>query len=882
MIARLYTALTALLLLSVPAWSCSDTISTTALSLSDPEAMALVCQVLEGDSWVSAPMEACDDENEDQRLMAFVVNGPSGDVGILNLTSGKAVDTDSTIPGYTRLFVGGWLADIAAPQGSGLLYALNTAPPQVVTINSADLSVDKYPLPTCGPTLYFDAPSGTLLLPVPEAGGLLQVELGQDGYPTGHKMHKIEGQPLHLADAGMGRLLVGHTTLQHLTVVDRDTMDIITRVGIVPPCQDGLDNDEDGAADGDDSGCLDPLDFDETDGEPCGEDPLDRYCAEQQTRACNNGLDDDGDGLADLLDPGCLDRRDNTEWTDNPACNDGLDNDGDGSIDLKDGGCESGTDRFEGHTKTVNGYLAGCENGVDDDGDGLVDLDDPNCSTADDWEILPYPCANGLDDDGDGLSDFPKDPDCFSAGATSEKKLPASMARPFVSPDGRWAYVVHRGLGTISVVDLETMKLVNINTMDDSVHRELRRRRNEWAIQFTGEPVAVTFRNEEVGEVKALRAYVTDIIGQLSVVDVEKDGQPLHLIQESLEEDEEPDVSIAAKPHLYVDDKEIQMGFAPVVGHPNMGQLLVETIDEDTGKKSYYGIEFRDDYDEFRRSQLSETWHLEYQGALPELTSVEGRVLDSTMLAVPGLNMCAAGALAGDYLVIEDAPYGGCETFSGGEDVNYTIAAAGRDWMVIEPGSGWKVGLEDQEPVGDLDPACFPLGATFSVRAKGDFVVRGSRTGYLHNVVDTPEGCVDVTQLLLVNAEAPAPAGLFAGRAFPGEIATANPLPSCPITKAQEGIVKVEQFSNAVFTLTMYPACTIDINGQYFRTDPVRDTRWAFSVGSGFTSKVILVASLPSDMELHDPTQSLYVLDLAGKSIKEVDLEDFSLVQAFF
>jgi hypothetical protein len=46
--------------------------------------------------------------------------------------------------------------------------------------------------------------------------------------------------------------------------------------------------------------------------------------------ACDDGLDNDGDGAADLVDPGCF----NASWNiENPACDDGLDNDGDGLAD---------------------------------------------------------------------------------------------------------------------------------------------------------------------------------------------------------------------------------------------------------------------------------------------------------------------------------------------------------------------------------------------------------------------------------------------------------------------------------------------------------------------------------------------------------------------
>ena len=807
-----------LCLVGLQALSCSDAVTSTSLSLSSPQALALVCQVEDGADWSPAPLDECDGESDSHRLMAFVTNGPSGDISIMNLSTARAIDTDPMVPGFTRLFVGGNLTDIVAVPGSTFVYALNSAPAQLVSLNTGDLTFHTFDLPFAGSTLFYDHASASLLVPWPGAGTLLRITLGEDGTPGETKAFFVEGSPVHIADGGMGRLLIGHATQQHITVLDRDTMSIITHVGIVPPCQDGLDNDDDGYIDGMDSGCVDPLDFSETEGATCADNPLDRYCAEAQPRACGNGEDDDGDGLVDLMDPGCLDRRDNTEDTDNQA-------------------------------------------GAD---------------------TPPTLCSNGVDDDGDGLADFPDDPDCFSAGSASEKPVPAAMAHIAVSPDFRWAYVVHRGLGTLSVVNLETMSLVNVSDTDDAIHRQLRKRRDQWALLFTGEPLSLTFREENDEESTAIRAYVTDVIGQLSVVAVAIDGKPLHLIQEALEEDEDPDMTLAGKPRLYVDDEEIQMGFSPVMGHPNMGQLLVETVDDESGKKSYYGIEFREDFEQFRRAQLSETWHLEYEGALPGISSIEAQVAEPDRLVIGGINLCKFGALTGDYLVIEGAPGTDCDLYLDDVEVNFTISAVGRDWVELEPGSGWKTGLTGADPVDGLDPACFPEHAVISVRPVGQFVVRGSRTGYLHNVVDTPEGCEDVTTLLTATQEGLEPSGLFVGRVTPGEIITDQPLPVCPITAPLDGIAKPHHFQNAIFSLTIYPACTIDVNGQFFKTEPARDSRWSFVVGSGFTSKVILVASLPSDVALHEPTTTMYVLDLAGKSIREIDLEEFSLVNALF
>ncbi len=52
-----------------------------------------------------------------------------------------------------------------------------------------------------------------------------------------------------------------------------------------------------------------------------------------------------------------------------------------------------------------------CDNGADDDGDGFVDCLDSDCAAAPNCQPVPEVCDNGADDDGDGLADC-DDVDC--------------------------------------------------------------------------------------------------------------------------------------------------------------------------------------------------------------------------------------------------------------------------------------------------------------------------------------------------------------------------------------------------------------------------------------------------------------------------------------
>lgn len=168
-------------------------------------------------------------------------------------------------------------------------------------------------------------------------------------------------------------------------------------------CSDGQDNDADNYIDEEDPGCWYPdskgnggtKDYSSY---PFGEwNPWDT--SEGPNYQCSDGLDNDEDGEIDAEDSGCIDKngkwnpRDNSELTSSkkPECNDGKDNDGDGKIDFpNDPGCSGPDDDSE---KT----LPECSDGKDNDGDGKIDSNDPECYTDgkyDPEKTSESPCTN--------------------------------------------------------------------------------------------------------------------------------------------------------------------------------------------------------------------------------------------------------------------------------------------------------------------------------------------------------------------------------------------------------------------------------------------------------------------------------------------------------
>jgi hypothetical protein len=148
-------------------------------------------------------------------------------------------------------------------------------------------------------------------------------------------------------------------------------------------CADGIDNDEDGLADCEDTDC-------------------DGSCPE----VCDDSRDNDGDGATDCEDTDC-------DGQCPEVCEDGRDNDGDGATDCEDTDCDGDCAEVcdDGRDNDGNGFTdcedQRCEEICDADGDGHVaqELGGDDCDDDDDsvYPDAPEACASPIDLDCDGL-----------------------------------------------------------------------------------------------------------------------------------------------------------------------------------------------------------------------------------------------------------------------------------------------------------------------------------------------------------------------------------------------------------------------------------------------------------------------------------------------
>ena len=805
--------LAVMLHLALAQTGCEEPFSADQFSLTRPVAVALVCQKESGNgTYQAVQLDDCSTDATGRRLLAFIANGPGGDVGILDLTDGEAVDQDVMVPGFTRLYLGGYAGDLVASADSKLVYLLDPMNEELVVLSTVTLESHRLALPAKPARIVMDEVQDALFVSFTSGGFVAKLALDHAGEPGEADKLLVGGSPSALA-VGESTLLVGHLKHQFVTPVDLATMLAGEPIGLVQACRDGLDNDEDGLIDSEDPGCLDPTDNDESD--------VPDVMAE-----CGNGTDDDGDGLVDLADAGCRHRGDSTEHTDNAACNDLVDNDLDGEVD------EAG----EGGDDCVPEAMAG------------------EAGTA-------HPCSDGKDNDGDGLADYSNDPDCFAAGWTSEWGVPAAAAEVALSPDGKWAYVGHAGLESVVVLDMEKQALLDVHAgAEPTVAQLLRQRRNEYAIELSARPAAITFHDEDSGTY----AYVSDAVGMTGKLVVQEEGLPQHVYAVDEENSAE---SLAGKPKLFFGGDEVLLSFSPAVGYPNIGPLIVQNDPDDADKKIHYGISLSDDVE----THENENWYVTYEGVLPGTAALRARVQSGLDIAVIGGELCELGVLPGDYFVVEFDEQAPCADYEAGVDYSFVIDEVGGDWIRLAPSGPYELpsGTEIENP--ELVPSCFAEPTEFSIRPPEVFVVRGSTSGYLHNVADTEDGCRAV--------EGPVS---FVGRAD-AAVVKKDMVPSgCPITDKNAEFLQLSTFANPVFSMNIFPGCEETEDGAVELVESQRDTIWRFAVVSGVAVRRIVVGRLAVDQVLMPAQGILYVLDLAERGLKSILLDTFEKESGYY
>ncbi|MBU1238957.1 hypothetical protein KKF84_11820 [Myxococcota bacterium] len=166
-------------------------------------------------------------------------------------------------------------------------------------------------------------------------------------------------------------------------------------------CDNGIDDDNDGFIDCDDSQCRSV--------EACVGGEI-----------CDNGSDDDGDALVDCDDPDCESNQ-ACQVTNETLCADGIDNDDDGHIDCADQDCINAPECM--------GAEEICDNGIDDNDNALIDCEEPSCANH------PF-CAGNTCPEEAAYFDSINSAFCSNQGVCTFMTIPGSDGEEIISGCG--------------------------------------------------------------------------------------------------------------------------------------------------------------------------------------------------------------------------------------------------------------------------------------------------------------------------------------------------------------------------------------------------------------------------------------------------------------
>jgi hypothetical protein len=389
----------------------------------------------------------------------------------------------------------------------------------------------------------------------------------------------------------------------------------------------------------------------------------------------------------------------------------------------------------------------------------------------------------------------------------------------------------------------------------------MRALRGQYSIDLFSAPMGFTMQQKD----EKLYAYVSDSDGRLTRIVVEEKGDPVH--RTDVAGSTQTAASYATQPRLYDNGVEVKLGYSPEPGYPSLGPLQTKTDPNDPEKKIYYGIRFNDDLSAHR----NETWSIVYEGRLPGSDALKARLLSPTDVAVSGGDLCALGALPGDLFVLKTGAETGCEEIAPLSSFDFSIVDVGPDWVLLDPGGYTRIDESGEKQVPVTDPACFSGTLDFEIRPEDAYTVVGSRSGFLHNVVASPEGC----RLVGPNPD-------FTGRARAARWLSDKPATECPITEADTEFIETRTFVNPIFSLNVFPACMKTAEQEIVEVVPPRGSEWRFAVASGYAIEQIKTGKLSIDQELQLAEDVLYVLDLAERAIKSVTLSEFKLGSGYY
>jgi len=310
---------------------------------------------------------------------------------------------------------------------------------------------------------------------------------------------------------------------------------------------------------------------------------------------------------------------------------------------------------------------------------------------------------------------------------------------------------------------------------------------------------------------------------------------------------------------------------------PSFGgtQVVIPKVDDE--KYVYYGITFNGDIE----AELPEVWSATYEGVIPGAEGGCGRLMYDTgegwfstwtLATTSYAGFCDLGVQAadGDYVgdtVEIDLPW---DTECGelaGSTMEFRLVRVSGGQLRLGPltASGAQISIPE---------GCQYKDVNWRVRASGQWIVSGSRTGFLHPwMTDESFACV----------RRPGADPIFTGRAITSMPEAASVVvESCPVIRGGDMYIDWDaaRFRNPMFEFNIVPGCRIDSNYKPVVIPPVRDTIISFAMETGRLPFQNDIGGLPTGVIVAGDT--LFTLDSSNGRMMVIDADDMTVSGSWF
>lgn len=706
----------------------------------------------------------------------------------------RLANLGTLFPGVTHLKVGRLPVDVAASPDGTVAYTLNQIDRDISIVNlwGPEQLSERIPLDDTPIAFAVDPRSGHLVTALGSPSRLVlhdgvSCQNVQECDPIGPQKTSttLPGTVTDLAASGDGRIFVVYRDLDEVTVVNSQTLEIENRIPAAWGCSDGLDNDGDGLIDQQDPKCYGPRDHE---GPLTPGRSLSLECADGIDND-GDGLIDRED--PSCLSPSSSETDLEFEFT--TPCRDGVDNDSDGATDYpEDPACYGLLGRTEAPFKArgfdavdvdpLSNYIYAVDRArsqvvvFDATREELIDapasMDPPAVAFVPEFGIptslSPIDVAatvrrDCLDETNTLVScnseffrSYPEGADVvvrheygafvsedtgrirFVATHDAYCTVPFEDAARYLGEDFFFADDLSDSLESRCIFvpqfpldeESEANEECDVDCGPDCDPDVLARRLvcNEGTATY----VNPRFSAQDVNSVTSrfsrgnceIPAEVTRAMNLFANFpgaprNVRCDSallpQPLEISALDLDPDSFPDLSSVPR--------------ATMMHYDSAFQLTGDT-----------GIETRTSRRNYDERVFSESWTVEFEGPLPD-TRRSDAILDSEPterdgesvvgINVQGLDLCRAGVQEGDRLRIVSAPEdSACDAFSSDRDDFNTF-----EIVDLEANQLWIRVLEE---TSDSDYArelptrtCFSTGTSYEIRPHEEWIVTGSRSGYV-------------------------------------------------------------------------------------------------------------------------------------------------------